>query len=78
MPKNITLRWKLLVASFASLIAVISLITIATVVTLRHNAAQEIASLRQAEIDKSKAELKQLVDVAYSIVNATYENTHDP
>ncbi len=77
MSRTITIRWKILSCTFTAIIAVTALITIATVATIRHNAIQEIDSFRRAEMEQTKAALKDHVDVAYATVDSNYKNALD-
>ncbi len=78
MGNNLKLRWKILLCTLAVIVAVTLLITTATVANIRYNADQEINAFRQAELERNKAALKNLVDVAYAEVASTYENSRDP
>ena len=77
MAKTVKIRWKILTCTFTAIVTVVALITIGTITTIRYNANQEIESFRQEELEKTKAVLKDYVDVAYSTVESNYKNALD-
>ena len=77
MAKQFKIRWKILSCTFTAILTVTAFITIGTVATIRHNAAQEIESFRQAELEQTKTALKDYVDVAYATVDSNYKNALD-
>ena len=77
MAKQFKIRWKILSCTFTAILTVTAFITIGTVATIRYNAAQEIESFRQAELEQTKTALKDYVDVAYATVDSNYKNALD-
>jgi len=74
MARIVKIRWKIIICSFTAILAVTVLTTIGTITTIRYNAAKEIESLRQAEMEQTKGVLKDYVDVAYATVDSNYKN----
>ncbi len=70
--KNLTLRTKLFVYCFAISVVAMVIVSAITVYTLRHNSSLEITSFRQSQLETKKQNLKNYVDIAYSVVEKNF------
>ncbi|MBU1710029.1 MAG: cache domain-containing protein [Proteobacteria bacterium] len=77
MFKNLKIRWKFLLSSFAVLLSSAALITVFMVVSIKKNAAADILVFRTEEINKVQTSLKNYVDIAYETIDSNYKDAQD-
>lgn len=66
--KKLTIRWKFILNSFGVLLTAVILISIVISFLLKQDLERETAEFKKHEIERTKADLKNYVDIAYNIV----------
>ena len=77
MLENFKIRWKIVIASMATLLTAVLVISLFSAFIMKKNAMREIESFRLAETDQVKATLKNYVDIAYETVDSNYKLSQD-
>jgi PAS domain-containing protein len=71
------LRTKFPFYTSISVLTIITVITVYSIFSYRQSALENIERFKQEEIEKIKAHLKDVVDIAYEMISVTYQNSKD-
>ena len=66
--KKLSIRWKFILNSFGIMLSAVIIISLILSYSLKKNLEQENADYRDFEISKTKANLKNYVDIAYNLI----------
>jgi len=66
--KKLSIRWKFILNSFGIMLSAVIIISLILSYSLKKNLEQENTDFRDFEISKTKADLKNYVDIAYNLI----------
>ena len=66
--RKLSVRWKFILNSFGIMLTAVIIISIILSFNLKNNLEQDTAEFRKLEVEKTKADLKNYVDIAYKLI----------